>query len=81
MGNIIELIRDILLIVLMAVAFVLMLVLYVKVSNVLRSIRRTISALEKTTTTVSDKFIGKSGLSSKLFSVISNSVISKWIKF
>ena len=76
MENLIELIRDILLIVLMAVAFVLMLVLYFKISNVLRSIRRTISALEKTTTTVSDKFIGKSGLSSKLLSVI-----SKWVKF
>ena len=76
MENIIELIRDILLIVLMVVAFVLMLRLYFKISNVLRSIRRTISALEKTTTTVSDKFIGKSGLSSKLLSVI-----SKWVKF
>ena len=76
MENVIELIRDILLIVLMAVAFVLMLVLYFKISNVLRSIRRTISALEKTTTTVSDKFIGKFGLSSKLLSVI-----SKWVKF
>ena len=76
MENLIELIRDILLIVLMAVAFVLMLVLYFKISNVLRSIRRTISALEKTTTTVSDKFIGKSGLSAKLLSVI-----SKWVKF
>ena len=76
MENLIELIRDILLIVLMAVAFVLMLVLYFKISNVLRSIRRTISALEKTTTTVSDKFIGKFGLSSKLLSVI-----SKWVKF
>lgn len=76
MENVIELIRDILLIVLMVVAFVLMLLLYFKISNVLRSIRRTISALEKTTTTVSDKFIGKSGLSSKLLSVI-----SKWVKF
>ena len=76
MGNVIELIRDILLIVLMAGAFVLMLLLYLKISSVLKSIRRTISALEKTTTTVSDKFVGKFGLSSKLLSVI-----SKWVKF
>ena len=76
MGNVIELIRDILLIVLMVGAFVLMLLLYLKISSVLKSIRRTISALEKTTTTVSDKFVGKFGLSSKLLSVI-----SKWVKF
>ena len=76
MGNVIELIRDILLIVLMAGAFVLMLLLYLKISSALKSIRRTISALEKTTTTVSDKFVGKFGLSSKLLSVI-----SKWVKF
>jgi len=76
MGNVIELIRDILLIVLMALSFVVMLLLYFKISKVLKSIRRIISALEKTTTTVSDKFVGKLGLSSKLLSVI-----SKWIKF
>lgn len=76
MVNVVELIRDILLIVLMVVAFVLMLLLYLKISGVLKSIRRTISVLEKTSTIVSDKFVGKLGLSSKLLSVI-----NKWVKF
>ncbi len=74
MENAVELIRDVLLIILMITALILMLVVYFKISNILRSVRRTISALEKTTTTVSDKFIGKSGLSSKVVSVISKFV-------
>ncbi|MQG19234.1 MAG: hypothetical protein FI718_04815 [SAR202 cluster bacterium] len=74
MENVVELIRDVLLIILMITALILMLVVYFKISNILRSVRRTISALEKTTTTVSDKFIGKSGLSSKVVSVISKFV-------
>ena len=74
MENAVELIRDVLLIILMITALILMLVVYFKISNILRSLRRTISALEKTTTTVSDKFIDKSGLFSKVVSVISKFV-------
>ena len=60
-AEIVALVRDILLLVLLAVALLIAVVVYSKVSTILNSVRRTIKETEAIIATVSEKVVGPAG--------------------